>query len=341
MCGAKELYAVLLLTTVLTVNFSDANLVAINSAEWTTYKATYSKTYTTANPESYALYYYNYNKKLINSYNLLADRGQRTYRLAINQFTDMRLIQFNALFPKTTPPTTTSATTPPSVQTAPASFDPIADLGLVAEVENQGTACNSGWAYASAKAIEIFVANQNGVTTTTPLSAQNLIDCAGSGAGCTRQVSQTAFDYLVQFQQPLYSKAQYPDNNLQATQGMCLPPTTATGTPINLATYSRITDADDATMMQYVAAGYPVVIEYDPTTFDFMHYSSGIFQQPRTSGGSHYMTVLGYGTDTVSSLDYWLVLNSFGTTWGENGYIRIRRNVPLAKSALFPTSLRP
>ncbi|XP_054739494.1 uncharacterized protein LOC129245393 [Anastrepha obliqua] len=344
MYSSKELCAALLLAIFLGIQIFDSHQAkaTLNSQEWTDYKTKYNKTYSSATtPEAYALFYYNYNKKLINSHNALADRGQSTYRLAINQFTDMRLIHFKALFPKTTQPTTSSATTPPAVQAAGTSFDPITDLGLTVEVEDQGTVCNSGWAYATAKAVEIFAANENAEATPTPLSAQNLIDCAGSGIGCTKQVSQTAFDYLVEYNQSLYTKADYPNNNLLKVQGMCVPPTTTTGTAVNLASYARITDGDDATMLKYVFNEFPVVIEFDPTSFAFMQYSSGIFQQPHTYGGSHYMTVIGYGTDTTTNLDYWLVLNSFGTTWGEDGYIRILRDTskPLAKSALFPTAL--
>ncbi|XP_014097428.2 uncharacterized protein [Bactrocera oleae] len=346
MYGAKELCAVLLLTTIFSFEFGAAILVpalTINSAEWQSYVNTYGKTYTTY-PESYAVFYYNYNNKLITAHNLQADRNPNTvtYRLGVNQFTDMRLIHFSALFPKTTLPTTApSATQPPTVQAASPSFDFITDLQLNITVEDQGTVCNSGWAYATAKAIEVYAASL--AVSTERFSAQNLIDCAGSGIGCTRQVAQTAFEYLVGFQQPLYTVTDYPDNNRLTTQGMCVPPTTATGTPINLASYSRIDNPDDDTIMQYVSAQFPVVIEYDPTSFDFMQYRSGIFQQPRTKGGSHYMTVVGYGTDTTTNLNYWLVLNSFGTTWGENGYIRIIRQStrPLTKVALFPTAFGP
>ncbi|XP_018792559.1 PREDICTED: ervatamin-C [Bactrocera latifrons] len=346
MCGAKEFFAVLLLTTIFSFEFGDTVIVpalTINSAEWRSYVSTYGKTYTNI-PESYAVFYYNYNNRLITAHNLQADRNPNTvtYRLGVNQFTDMRFIHFKALFPKTTLPTTApSATAPPTVQTAAASFDIITELQLTITVEDQGTVCNSGWAYATAKAIEIYAASL--MVSTERLSAQNLIDCAGSGIGCTRQVAQIAFEYLVGFSQPLYSVTDYPDNNKLATQGMCVPPTTATGTPVTLASYSRIDNPDDDTIMQYVSALFPVVIEYDPTSFDFMEYKSGIFQQPRTKGGSHYMVVVGYGTDTTTNLNYWLVLNSFGTTWGEDGYIRIIRqsNKPLTTVAFFPTAFGP
>ncbi|CAD7011696.1 zingipain-2 [Ceratitis capitata] len=348
MYGAKEFYAVLLLTTILGFQFCDSiivNRATLNSEEWTSYVSTYGKTYVNGPvPEAYALYYYNYNKKLITAHNVKADRypDKITYRLGINQFTDMRLIHFNALFPKTTPPTTApSATTAPQVQDASPSFDFITDLLLTITAENQGTVCNSGWAYATAKAVEIREAIETGITTR--LSAQNLIDCAGSGTGCTRQVAQTAFEYLVGNQRPLYSETDYPNTPLLSTQGMCLTPTAATATSVTLASYSRIDNPTDDTIMKYVSAEFPVVILYDPTSFDFMHYKSGIFQQPHTYGGSHYMVVVGYGTDATLNLDYWLVLNSFGTTWGENGFIRIKRETtkPLTTLALFPTAFSP
>lgn len=41
---------------------------------------------------------------------------------------------------------------------------------------------------------------------------------------------------------------------------------------------------------------------------------------------NHAVLVVGYGKDTVTGYDYWLVKNTWGKTWGENGYIRMRRN---------------
>ncbi|XP_011180420.1 uncharacterized protein LOC105210915 [Zeugodacus cucurbitae] len=341
MYGAKELCAVLLLTTILSFESGDSiNVPTTHSNDWLSYISTFPG----KKDAPYPKYYYNYNTKLINSHNSKANRDPQrfTYTLGENQFTDMRLIHFSALFPKTTPPpTTTTATDPPAVQTASPTFDFITDLQLDIQVEDQGTVCNSGWAYATAKAVEVYAASET--MSTARLSAQNLIDCAGAGIGCTRQVAQTAFEYLVKYQQPLYTETDYENKNWLTTQEMCIPPTNPASTPVTVASYSQINNPDDDTIMQYVSAQFPVVIEYDPTSFDFMHYKSGIFQQPHTKGGSHYMTVMGYGADAKTGLNYWLVLNSFGTTWGEDGYIRILRDSskPLTRVALFPTGFAP
>jgi len=63
----------------------------------------------------------------------------------------------------------------------------------------------------------------------------------------------------------------------------------------------------------------------------FRNYKSGVFVEPNppahgTKGFiDHAMTLVGYGTDAATNVDYWLVQNSYGPKWGEEGYIRIRR----------------
>ena len=57
-----------------------------------------------------------------------------------------------------------------------------------------------------------------------------------------------------------------------------------------------------------------------------MSYKSGVYQHV-TGGmlGGHAVKIIGYGTDSKSGLDYWLVANSWNTDWGVNGYFMIRR----------------
>ena len=43
------------------------------------------------------------------------------------------------------------------------------------------------------------------------------------------------------------------------------------------------------------------------------------------SGINHAVTLVGYGSDSATGLDYWIVKNSWGKSWGESGYFRIRR----------------
>src|SRR5262249_3706505 len=60
---------------------------------------------------------------------------------------------------------------------------------------------------------------------------------------------------------------------------------------------------------------------------DFMDYTSGVYQYDGVSEqlGGHAVKILGWGNDADSGLDYWLVANSWNTTWGEQGFFKIVR----------------
>ncbi|XP_030388253.1 zingipain-2 [Scaptodrosophila lebanonensis] len=314
--------------------------------DWNAYVDEFNKTYSTAAALTSAQYFYNYNRRLIAQHNLRADRNQTTYRVAQNQFSDRRAVDFAALLPKAVYPSTSFESTPVQVADAPLSYDPRTNIGLTLTPEDQGTVCSSSWAYSVAKAVELMNALQTANLAPQSLSAQNLINCAGSGTGCTTQVPQMAFDYLTQYAETeLVLQSEYPNNNTLAQQGMCTPPQ-ATVT-LQLTSYGRLTDGDDATLMRYVGNGIPVIVEFNfnKDAFGFMHYSSGIYQ-PQTAASltkqsSQFLVVVGYGQDAATNLDFWLCLNSFGPQWGENGLIRILRSStqPIANRAIFPNEI--
>lgn len=57
----------------------------------------------------------------------------------------------------------------------------------------------------------------------------------------------------------------------------------------------------------------------------FDNYKRGVYVQENCcTAHTHAPLVTGYGTDPVYG-DYWIVKNSWGTTWGENGYARVAR----------------
>jgi cathepsin B len=58
---------------------------------------------------------------------------------------------------------------------------------------------------------------------------------------------------------------------------------------------------------------------------DFFNYKSGVYVKSAgaTLEGGHAIIIIGYGHDSASGLDYWLCSNSWGSSWGMNGYFKI------------------
>ena len=73
-------------------------------------------------------------------------------------------------------------------------------------------------------------------------------------------------------------------------------------------------------------AQQPVSIAIQANQLAFQSYSSGVLTGRCGQNLDHGVLAVGYGTDASTGLDYWKVKNSWGTTWGEGGYILIERS---------------
>ncbi|KAJ0638923.1 putative zingipain [Helianthus annuus] len=83
--------------------------------------------------------------------------------------------------------------------------------------------------------------------------------------------------------------------------------------------------ANDEQSLLNAVANQPVSFSIDAGSRDFQFYSGGIFTSKCGTYLDHYVVVVGYGTE--AGKNYWLVRNSWGADWGEQGYVRIERNV--------------
>lgn len=206
------------------------------------------------------------------------------------------------------------------------------DRGAVTRVKDQKL-CGSCYAMSTVGALESHNFIQNGKLV--ELSEQEIIDCAGEFATfqCAGGVSFRVFEYVQA--KGLSSAAEYP---YEAKGGECR--ASAKKTAINVKGFGYVdSDENEKTLMRAIAEVGPMAISIDIEHESFMRYSSGIYFDKNCSDKvNHGSLLVGYGSE--GGIDYWIVKNSFGESWGENGYVRMARNMgsdcSVKSVALFP-----
>jgi len=187
--------------------------------------------------------------------------------------------------------------------------------GAVTPVKNQGS-CGSCWSFGSTGSMEghWFLSSGNLVA----LSEQQLMDCDKSDDGCGGGLESSAITYASRA--GMCSEASYPYQGYASSChiGSCdmiIPPGAILG-------YKRVSSGSASALMSAVQLG-PVNIGVGADGSGFQSYSSGVLTYCPSRSDDHAVLLVGYGTD--GGEDYWRIKNSWGSSWGERGYIRATR----------------
>ncbi|GFV95228.1 cathepsin L [Trichonephila clavipes] len=255
-------------------------------------------------------------------HNLRYDVGIHSYRKGLNEYSDLEHNEFVRIFNgyrrQANFKSNASSWVPLSNVQIPDKVD-WRDKGLVTPVKNQEQ-CGSCWAFSTTGSLEGQHFKKTGDLVS--LSEQNLVDCSGpeGNQGCEGGLMDQAFEYIKK-NKGIDTEASYP---YTAEDGSCHFKKSNVGATVT--GYVDIPTGDEDALKKAVATVGPISVAIDASHDSFQSYQDGIYDEPECSSDEldHGVLVVGYGTEDGS--DYWLVKNSWGTTWGTKGYIKMARN---------------
>lgn len=216
---------------------------------------------------------------------------------------------------------------PPSYKANPDSVD-WRDKNVVTPVKDQKQ-CGSCWAFSATGAMEGVFAQKTGKLTA--FSEQQLVDCSDEygNQGCNGGWPYQAIEYIQNFG-GIATESSYPYKGVDSTcksKITVVPDSKTSG-------FENIKDEND---METAATGRPISVAIGVNT-NFQLYQSGIYDSSCAFSLNHAVLVVGYGSENGE--DYWIVKNSWGSSWGEKGYIRMlkgKNQCGIAKKAMYPT----
>ena len=195
------------------------------------------------------------------------------------------------------------------------------EAGAVTAVKDQGQ-CGSCWTFSTTGSLEgaHFLATGELLS----FSESQLVDCAGlryGNMGCNGGLQDNAYKYYEAGYDAMLESA-YP---YVAKKGSCQYDAT-NATNVTVSAYTHVA-VDDYQQMKAAMNIAPLAVAIEADQRVFQTYKSGVLDSDKCGTTlDHAVLAVGYGTDSASGLDYWLVKNSWNTTWGDNGYIKLAMN---------------
>ncbi|XP_059156414.1 procathepsin L-like [Physella acuta] len=294
--------------------------LASSEANWVVFKSKHNKTYSGAEDVVRRQIWLS-NLATIEAHNELYAKGLSSFYLGENKYADMTSEEFvrtmnglrvnRPLTPGNYESGALRAVLPDSVDWR--------KEGYVTDIKDQGQ-CGSCWAFSTTGSLEgqHFKATKSLVS----LSESNLVDCSQKqgNQGCNGGLMDQAFQYVIDNKgidteqsypyKPEDRKCRFKKETIGATD----------------KSYKDVTSGSEDALQEAVATIGPISVAIDASHNSFQLYAGGVYDEKQCSSTQldHGVLAVGYGSE--NNKDYWIVKNSWGKSWGQEGYILMSRN---------------
>uniref|UniRef100_UPI00398EC790 digestive cysteine proteinase 2-like isoform X1 n=2 Tax=Pristiophorus japonicus TaxID=55135 RepID=UPI00398EC790 len=308
--------------------------------DWKNWKSQHEKQYT-EEEETYRRLVWEDSMRYIEQHNLEHSMGKHTFTVGMNQFGDLTTEEFNKLMNGFLPAEADNSTEVAveedneDDESNDVEMDAIVDWrtkGYVTPVKNQGQ-CGSCWAFSANGALEGQWYKTKGQLV--HLSEQNLVDCSRdyNNEGCNGGWMDQAYRYVLR-NNGVNSAATYPYTGRDESCKFQSNEFVAT-----ISGYRYIV-RNEFDLKRAVETVGPIAVAIDAGQQSFQYYKTGVYYEQNCEKWrvNHAVLVVGYGTE--GGLNYWIVKNSWGTGWGDQGYIKMAKdkenNCGIANYAIYP-----
>jgi len=296
---------------------------------WESYKVSFAKKYSSDEEHQYRKDAFAANLKFVEKHNAQHSRGLHTFTVGINKFSDLTPEEFKREYLSPIPIMEDALPKIPveGLVGIPDSINWV-EKGYVTGVKDQDdqnghyVACAACWAFSATGTMEAAHFDKTGELVS--LSEQNLVDCATEypNAGCSGGYPAIGIQHVIA-NGGIDTEESYP---FMAEDGdVCkFNPDTVGAT---MSRVNAIQKYNETELTLGVGTFGPFSTCIDASGQAFMHYKKGVYSNPDCSKDylDHAVLTVGYGT-TRHGKDYWLIKNSWGAYWGDNGYIKMERN---------------
>jgi len=315
----KKFLIVLLLASIV----CDAELETMIFKQFQKFITKYNKKYESIN--EYLARYEVFKSNIIDTFS----NEETTYKTGITQFSDLTKQEFKKIYLNLNYDAMAMSNFEPAYvkisNAAPSSYD-WRNYNRVNPIKDQGS-CGSCWAFSTMGNLEGLYAANKGVLKR--FSEQMLVDCDTSDSGCNGGLMEYAFTWLKNYG-CIMLEEDYPYKGVKSTckadKTKCIDMKVTGYKKLgsSWSTWSAV-DEDEVKEFLYQTGPLAIALNADP----LQTYTSGVLDLTSTkcpsSGINHAVLLVGYGYDSATGLNYWIIKNSWGKSWGESGYFRIRR----------------